>query len=136
MSNWDGRERRLNSSVLESNLYNLLKAFENHLIEDRETAKMLSSRLLQIELALGKQTEILSNTVQAMGNYAMETRKEIGDINGYIFGNHTNGNKGVSVRIEMLEEAHKQHVWTLRTVWAFIIGAVVKFFFDLARNTK
>ena len=121
---------------MDANLINLTKSFEAHKIDDSETAKMIGSRLLQIELALGKQTEILSNTVEAMANFGLQNSKNIDNLNSYVFGDHTNGGKGVSTRLETLEDFHKNSKWTVRTVWAFVIGTIIKFCFDLARQQK
>ena len=126
MADWDGKERRVESVQLK----HLTETIEHHIKSDDMKFDLLFEKMNNTTLELSKLVVLNTETLKSQMLLVSNTQQMVMKHNEFLFGNGTNGEKSISVRIDRLEGYEESRKWTFRVMWGAIITLFTKIFYD------
>lgn len=131
MNDWDGKERRTNG--VETIVNELKQTIAHHINSDDAKFSMMIDKMHDIDTNVSKMIVLSTETLKSQMTLVASNQQMTMKHNEFIYGN-SNGEKGISVRIDRLEGAEESRKWTFRVMWAAIISLLTKVFYDLIKR--
>ncbi len=109
------------------------ETMDGHIKSDEIMFKELVNKLHLMDNSISNLVVLSTETLKSQMALTSEAQKMLYKHNEFLFGD-SNGNKGVSIRVDRLEGIEEAHRWTFRAMWGALITLIGKVFYDIMSN--